>query len=285
MSNPPFVFQKVSNHGTTHPVVARLLMQTHELLQFTRLDQSVKEDVMTIYGELHRRLLQCHDIAVRIFAERDRTVAAFIGELGKGNSGIPYVINLEAEAESFLYVAKQYLRDLVKALNLLLGANLPVDASVWWDKKGGGKSDVVKWATKTYGEQHPTTKMFAEEDIWVSELVKKRNAAEHHGGHSGTLVIDNYKFGKDGLIAPSWRRDGSVNATPTDIFHDIRVNLENMLTLAEDIVAVAVHQEICDRPIRIAEIPVDQRDEAKPIRLKAVLVDELLRKLPTDQSE
>lgn len=266
-------------------MVTRLLLQTEELLRFTRIDREVKEEVMTVFGELSRRLLQCHDIAERIFTERNRTVGQFISEFGTGSSRIPYVIGLETEAESFLYVAKQYLRDLVKALNLLLNAQLKVDAVVWWKRRKDGTIDVVKWATKTYGEQHPTTRMFAEEDIWVSELVKKRNAAEHPGDECGTLVIENYKFGKDGIIAPSWRREGSANATPTDIFDDIRVNLENMLTLAEDIVAVAVHQEIEHRHFRIAEIPVEQRDEAKPIRLKVVLVDELLRRLPSDKTE
>lgn len=99
MSNPPFVFQKVSNHGTSHPVVTRLLLQTEELLRFTRIDREVKEEVMTVFGELSRRLLQCHDIAERIFTERNRTVGQFISEFGTGSSRIPYVIGLETEAE------------------------------------------------------------------------------------------------------------------------------------------------------------------------------------------
>lgn len=285
MSDPPFVVQKISNHGVSHPVPARLVIQTDELLKFTRIDKKAQADVMQVYLELHRRLLQCHDIADRIFAERDRTVASFIGELGKGNSTIPYVINLEMEAESFLLVAKQYLRDLVKALNLLLNANLAVDAKVWWESKGSGTTEVVKWATKTFGDQHPDTKMFAEEQVWVSELVKKRNAVEHPGGKSGTLIIENFKATKEGIVAPSWRREGSANPKPTDIFQDIRVNLNNMLTLAEDIVVIAVHQEIRGRPIRIAEIPAEQRDRTMPVRLKVVLVDELLKKPQSDQPE
>lgn len=286
MSKPPFVFQQISKHGSSHPVVARLVMQSQDLLGFTRFDKETKDKAFSLFVELHRRLLQCHDIADRIFAERERTIASYLKELGEGSSSLPHAIDLDMEAENFLLVAKHYLRDLVKALNLLLDAKLPVDSSVFWDKKGAGQSEVVKWATKTYGEQHHVTKMFAEEDVWVSELVKKRNAVEHPGGYSGNLLVQNYRYEKDvGVHAPLWRRDGPDGVVEGDIFNDIKVYLDNMLTLAEDIIATAVMLNNAHGVITVAEIPVAERNAMMPKRLKMVFTEEFARKNSRKASE
>lgn len=153
---------------------------------------------MRVYMDLHKRLLQCHDIADRMFAERDRAVAAFLEVMRQGQRSLPFAINLDVEAESFLLASKQYLRDLVKALNLLLDAKLPMEAAIFWDRKGRGESKVVEWATAKFGADHPTTAMFIEEDGWIAELVKKRNAVEHPNGYSGALIFENYKLMPEG---------------------------------------------------------------------------------------
>ncbi|MDX0622435.1 hypothetical protein GOD54_21275 [Sinorhizobium medicae] len=267
MSKPQFNIQKVSNHGASHPVVARLVMQTDDLLGF--LDKKKKAEAMRIYIDLHKRLLQCHDIAERIFKEQERAAA-----LPSGSTTIPHVINLDMEAESFLLVAKQYIRDLVKAINLLLKATLKINSAEFWDPTGA-ESSVVKWAKRTYGNQHPTTQMFSEEDKWISELVKKRNAVEHPGGLSGTLVVENYKHTSQGIVPPSWRRDGSANA-PSDIFCDLRTYLENMLTLGEDIVAKAFEHSDVPKIFKIAEIPVERRSKDAPRRLMVVLSEDAI---------
>ncbi|MQW67872.1 hypothetical protein GHK50_29805 [Sinorhizobium medicae] len=272
MSKPQFNIQKVSNHGASHPVVARLVMQTDDLLGF--LDKKKKAEAMRIYIDLHKRLLQCHDIAERIFKEKERALAYYIAALPSGSTTIPHVINLDMEAESFLLVAKQYIRDLVKAINLLLKATLKIDSAVFWDHTGA-ESSVVKWAKRTYGNQHPTTQMFSEEDKWISELVKKRNAVEHPGGFSGTLVVENYKHTSQGIVPPSWRRDGSANA-PSDIFRDLRTYLENMLTLGEDIVAKALEHSDVPKIFKIAEIPVERRSKVAPRRLMVVLSEDAI---------
>ncbi|MNW20233.1 hypothetical protein D3C71_2205410 [compost metagenome] len=53
-----------------------------------------------------------------------------------------------------------------------------------------------------------------------------------------------------------------------------------MLTLGEDMVAVAVHQKGMHEIMRIAEIPEDKRDPKTPKRLQLVLSKEALAKFP-----
>ncbi|AVA22787.1 hypothetical protein [Rhizobium sp. NXC24] len=280
VKKPTFVFQQVSNHGASHPVVARLTLQTFELLNAVHIEKETREAIMEVYMGLQTRLLHCYDLADRIFDERERTLNAFLLELRKGNTSVPFIIDLQVNAESFLLAAKQYLRDLVKPLNLLFGANLPIEASIFWDKTGAGNSQIVKWATAEFGKDHSITKMFSDDHDWIAELVKKRNAVEHPGGKNGTLIIENFKLKGGRVVAPSWYRDGSKNPTPSDILSDILATRENMLTLGEDIVAHAVEQKGMSKALQIAEIPVEERDPKTPIRLQIVLNEEALAKSP-----
>lgn len=82
-------------------------------------------------------------------------------------------------------------------------------------------------------------------------------------------------------MPPTWRRDGSQNAHPSDVYGDIQTSLENMLTLGEDIVATAVHHRRLTDFIDIAEIPVEKRDKQIPKRLALVFNE---KRLPKPQS-
>ena len=57
-----FEIAKILNHGTSHPVVARLHVQTSELINFTDLSQEAKDKARTIYFEAAKRLLYCDDL-------------------------------------------------------------------------------------------------------------------------------------------------------------------------------------------------------------------------------
>ena len=69
-----FEIRKISNYGASHPVVARLMMQTGELIQFSNLPKEDKDKVQEFYFELHNRLLKCHDIYDRLMKATDEAV-------------------------------------------------------------------------------------------------------------------------------------------------------------------------------------------------------------------
>jgi hypothetical protein len=97
-----FVIQKISEHGTSNPIVARLTIQTFNLLEWLDCDAQRKEDLIGAYLELNRRLLQCFDHQQRLVVARAKTVEATQGVLEKGNYSVPFVIGLQEEAEGFL---------------------------------------------------------------------------------------------------------------------------------------------------------------------------------------
>ncbi|MGH7924513.1 MAG: hypothetical protein ACREQH_07985, partial [Candidatus Binatus sp.] len=103
------------------------------------------------------------------------------------------------------------------------------------------------------------------EQDWVGELIRKRNAAEHPGERSGTLKIENFKVTKEGyLIPPTWRRDESP---ATDVFQDLETYLDNLLTLAEEVLVWCIFHRT-ESDIQVFEIPEKDRNPTCPIRLR-----------------
>src|SRR3984893_18043638 len=133
MSQPPqpkpFIVQKRSNHGTNNPIVARLSVQTIELLQFAALTEEARGKVFRTYnGDLQRSLLRCYDAVTRLQQARDTTLREVAVAVDQGARSVPFVIGLEDVVNTFLYEAKLYLRDALHVLNVFFGTSF-LDAS------------------------------------------------------------------------------------------------------------------------------------------------------------
>lgn len=264
----PFEIQKVSNHGVGNPIVARLTIQSHDLLQWLNVDKVKREAIFSHYMELMRRLLACFDAQSRLINARTETVERSEKIWKEGNHTTPHVVSLQDDVESFLFASKTYLREVARLLNLLFEAGLPCDSSIFWDPKGQ-KSKVVEWAEDTFGSDHETTNMLASEADWISELARKRNAVEHPGGWSGTLRVKNFeRLPGGGIRPPVWSRDYDDEGQATDIYKDISVLMDNMLTVAEDFLVDAIKANPSFPMILIAMIPEQDRDKSCPVRLR-----------------
>jgi len=267
---PPFVFQKVSNHGSANPIVARLAIQTFDLIQWLRAADDEKKMIIDNYLELQRRLLSCFDIHERLIAARRKALADAEKVWGQGQNTVPHVIGLQEEVESFLFAAKTYLREVARLLNNLFQANLADDSAIFWDPKGGD-SRVAVWAQRRFGANHGTTKMLASEADWISEIIRKRNAVEHPEGKSGTLKITNFEARAEGVLPPLWAREGSDDALPSDIYKDIPIMMDNLLTMAEDLLVDAIHANPLFPQIIFARIPEEKRNPEAPVRINATV--------------
>lgn len=139
-----FEFKKVSNYGTKHPVVARLKLQTHELLQWADLTKEQCVDVFEIYCGMADRLLKCHEAYERLLTARDKSVAALEPTSDARAKTAPHVIGLRGEVETILYESKNFLRDVLGGLRVFFGTAFD-EASAFHNPKGGhGK--LVQWA-------------------------------------------------------------------------------------------------------------------------------------------
>lgn len=266
--NSPFILQKVSNHGTSNPIVARLSYQAVDLVKWLGVENNVREDTFGVMLALQQRLLQCFDIFERMKSAKKTTLIETEESIADGAKTLPYVVGLNEETELFLVSAKSYVRELVNLLNVIFKADLEVNSAVFWDPNGQNQGKVVQWALSEYGEKHPFTKMLLQEDQWIAELIKKRNASEHPGGKSGTLVIENFRQHKDGFIDPSWRREGKSEFPESSLYADIETIMHNMLTIAEEVFIHGLTMFNRFPFVVFLEIPEKDRDPEAPIRYR-----------------
>jgi hypothetical protein len=260
----PFEVRKISNYGTGHPVVARLKIQTHELLQWADLPKEKREAVTTLYFDMAERLLKCHEAQARLVAALKTATDEFRPSENPRVRNVPHVAGLRGEVETFLYEAKNYLRDLLGVIDLFFDKMFG-EASAFYDPKAKGGSDLVVWATAQFGAADPFTTMLIQEQGWAGELIRKRNAVEHPGGKSGTLVIENFTPLPDGRFGlPRWHRDTDP---PVGLFPDLETLLDNLLTLGEDMLVSCIHHRTRHEIIQFVQIPVAERQAECPQRI------------------
>ena len=87
-----------------------------------------------------------------------------------------------------------------------------------------------------------------------------RNAVDHPGGSSGTIIIHNVRAHPQGLIPPAWSRGGPES----DIFSDMKTAMDNMLTIAEDWLIACIEKTSPFGVIAFYQIPEAERDAKCP---------------------
>jgi len=265
----------------SHPVVARLGLQTHQIVRYSSLSKADQDAVVQLYlATLQPRLLKCEDIFERLqkltgeaweHARKQQRQA-------KGSIAfLPVVIGLEGEAESFLYEVKNYLRDLLHLFRIVFGYK-DVEASKLYDAKGNGDSAVVKWAAQQFGDADQLTRLLRTEQRWVGQMIRMRNAVEHPGGKSGTLIIQNVRPTPEGFIPPTWNLDGEPEG---DISTDMQTAMSNMLTIAEELFIICIEKNVMSPNVAFYEIPEKDRDQQTPLRFRVGLQPDLEAKIAT----
>jgi aspartyl-tRNA(Asn)/glutamyl-tRNA(Gln) amidotransferase subunit B len=273
-----YEIRQISDVGTGHPVVARLGPQTSDLSSWLDVDKTKRDQLDHLYVmTLSQRLLECHKVRNILYEKMVAAVEGLPKQQGGRIRPVPHIIGLQKIVEGFLYDAKNYLRDLLTFFQILYDCELK-EASAFANLRDDGESEIVKWAASKFGNNHELTKLLRSENEWCAELIRTRNAVEHPGGHSGSLTIENVRLsaGSGGYVQPTWKRTGRVES---DILKDMDTCLDNMLTLAEDLLAYAVREKSTFKGIVIEEIPVELRIPECPIRLRVGMSPEFSTKV------
>ena len=280
-----FEIRKISDVGVGHPVVARLEVQASELTPFLDIEDAKRKEIGELYaGTLTERLLRCHQLRNDLVSRTNAAVEAKQApQKDKRIREVPNVIGLQGIAEGFLYEAKNYLRDVLNLFRIVYDCEL-TDTSAFTNLKGDGDSEIVSWAASTFGADGDLTKLLRTEQEWVAEPIRMRNAVEHPGGFSGNLTLNNIRVDPNqptSYIPPTWVRTGRQDS---NIVKDMDFGLDNMLTLAEDLlVGVVMDKSKSKKLITVFEIPSEDRDPKCPIRLRVGPSPEVLGQLPAQQ--
>ena len=262
--------QQILDQGTANPIVARLSIQTQDLLPFYDLSEEQRQKIVGLmFSDIQPKLLACSRISEQ-FASEVRGHQKRIDEIGVEVQAasraykIPAIFDVRSRAEIFLYQAKSVLRDLTKLFLILFGK----------DFNNTARFDLVaEWAEAEFGEQDELTKMLkTDEGLWIRSLVKMRNAVEHPAGRSGTLHVQNFTAEVVGssivVLEPVWYLD---NNEKSPVVRDMGVFTDNLLTLCEQTLILCLEKFKKGFPIVVVEVAEGDRDPSCPVRYRMTL--------------
>ena len=125
----PFSVSHILDHGTQNPIIARLTVQIFEIIDQCDIAKEASDGVYM--NSLAKKLLRCWEIVERYRLEFIKQTGSYKRPQAQSQIVVvPYVIGLEEECHNFLYEAKNFLRDLLKACNFSTERNLWMRANI-----------------------------------------------------------------------------------------------------------------------------------------------------------
>jgi hypothetical protein len=272
--NAPFTVRTVQNVGTSNRIVARVLLQGVQLLNFALMPQ----DQMTA---IRKQLHQCKELLLRAEASAAQ-VSSNIEAIEKQMrlAGInptepiplkdgrvaktPHVENLESDCSNFLVEVNRAIR-VISALPSLFILLKKTDNN--FDHLGktladeiGGDEVVTKFVKAAAGE--------------VRHLVEMRNYLEHPNGKR--TIINNFQLLPDGrLRPPTWHLS---DEPPLPIARDMSAMIDLLIEVTEELLIHLVIYRGRERMIfSVQEITADQMDRDFPVKYKLVAYLKSLR--------
>lgn len=240
-------------------------MQTQHLLGIVPFTEDTKNALFEVAFRVMKRLIVLEDVRERIGKQVDaaRTAIADKGislQAGGQAADVPAVVDLDQDAERFLYEAKLALRDIA-------GLFLPLHGEAFNHKY----QKVRAWAEAKFGSDDVLVKTLHSDAPWIERVINMRNAVEHPTDQHAPLTIRNFVLmsaGPPWVVAdPSWFMKGEQ---PSLMLQDMEWIATNLLTFFEDILIDGLHRHSAF-PLTVVEIAEAERDPGCPIRLRATI--------------
>lgn len=258
-----FIPQKHSNYGSSTPVVARTVLQGREVLQFIGRAETEKESALSVLLELQRHLLKCVEIRDDLASEVAKGQSEFL-EGGMATRSIQHIVSpgvgdLHSKAESFLQSAK-----------LAIAATGNLIAPFYEHEYGYKYNKICLWADKEFGIDDAFSTVLRSWKPFVGRIVNMRNCVEHpKSGPGARLIVANFTLANRsatfGLVDPAW---GLTGESPHPILPSFETIIEQTICLGENVLAGIFYKLRASVLVVLEEIPLDQRDEACPKRLR-----------------
>lgn len=260
--NAPFVAYPVDDVGSANPIVARVLLQGHEILKSALFDGDVEKDAVTKkLHECKESLIACEKAANRVGSHIDRIIRE-VGEQGiskdKGGRALnpfPQVPDLETDCGAFLIQVNRTIKLICEMPQFFISLNR-VDSNL--DSLG-------KRLAKAIGEEEPLTEFVKEKTNGVRYLVDLRNFHEHP--RERRTVIDNFRLMPDSRIrVPSWHLS---DQEPRPIKEEMFAAIEFLIQIAEAmLIHLVMHRVSKKFPFIVEEISDKNVNVNNPIKYR-----------------
>jgi hypothetical protein len=238
--NAPWTATHFPDIGCAHPIVARLMIGTDDMVKQALFKNETNKDAITLHAQqLKELLLACDAIAVRINADVEKIIAQVKAagvksdNHGRAINPLPQVPNLPVDCQTFLNQANRAVRHISSMPTLFI--ELPrKDAN--FDRLAEHLETVVPAESRLLAlvkENAPT----------VRRIVGLRNSDEHSDGPK--TVINNVSIAADGAMwVPQWGREGT---DLLDIRWEMKEIVRYLLELAETMVVLCLQESMSEK--------------------------------------
>lgn len=254
-----------SGAGTTNPIVARLMIQTHDCLESLALQRGDKHRILASMRTAKDEVLNC-EAAYAALRREFATVEHIpqVGNVRRSGSSIetPQVGELERHATQFITSAKRALQATGEIYN-----------EFYQPPRGGlMRNGNLTYAIAHLAAQSPPNDNYVqflqENEPTVKGLIDLRNGQEHADDNSRTM-IDNIRLGPDGFVAPMWHRRPNP---PTAILPEMAAAWPFLVDFIESNFFFGLQDNAESTGIaqRLEQIPETPRDPDCPVTYRLV---------------
>jgi len=269
-----YVITKTCEHGTSNPIVARLSVQSRQLMEPFSISREKSDSAWAIiHDKIQPELLNCYDIWIHITNEENRIIDEIerkgINIQVDGRiASIDSIPKLHDSSKAFLHSAHAALREIKSLICCFYDCDDKIKQVADKDYE-----HLTKWLKKKFGDADEFP-ILVEKDcsVWLSEVWKKRNTIPHPGGYSGLLNVSNFTASRDSetmewnAVVPTWNRNDD---NPTPITRDMGIIVDNILRFSENILVLCLRKLESILPIIFIEFDTNDRDANCPVRLRA----------------
>jgi hypothetical protein len=260
--NALWVASPVSDVGSANRIVARVLLQGHEMVHAAMFDREVNKEAVT--KQLHsckELILTCEAIARRMETAVNRIVdqidadGVSLDTSGRGLNPFPQVQDLDEQCGSFLTHANRAIK-LICELPLQF---LPLE------RPDTNFDHLAKTLATAIGETAALTEFVRGNAAAVRYLIDLRNFHEHP--RKRRTIIENFSLTPDSRIqVPMWHLS---DQQPRPIKDEMIAATDFLLQLAETmLIHLVMHAVTHKFPFVVEEIQEDRINPDIPIRYK-----------------
>ncbi|MFS5596683.1 hypothetical protein V2V61_11040, partial [Streptococcus agalactiae] len=226
--NLPWVTSPVAWVGSSHPAIARVLIQSDELLDHATLAAGIqKQEVMLHLHACKESLLACDAIAIRVAGKVSEIIEIIesaglsIDSSGRGLNPFPQVEDLDADCVTFLVQANRAVKLISQIPSYFLSL-----------KKLHSNFDHLGRALRAEVGESPLCIFVEEQSEFIAKIAELRNFQEHPTAAKET-VVRNFHLVPDGSVSvPTWFVDGGDDKPAGAIHLSMKVISKNLVEIA-----------------------------------------------------
>ena len=260
----PIVITQDRSIGSRNLIVARVLLQSCDLIDRLQWPESRKTQVRRALLSCKDALVACNSIARRVL-EQDKAICDQLRVYGVGDGGnslhLPQVVSLNEEVSSYLIGLARAVRSIYDVLHIILEME---------SRKKKNFDSLSKTLEAKFGIDFVLLKYVNEHASRVREIISMRNYDEHPGGDGNFTVVRNFHVEGKRIKAPTWHLHGKISTEPKRIADDMVELVQFVSRLAETSVILAV-DAIIKAPWVIVRIPPEHISADWPIAVRMTI--------------